>query len=347
MDSNIKSNFQKRIEHLAITEGVFAVALDPIIVIDAHGIISRFNAAAEDLFGYEAEDVIGKNVSILVPSPHKEQHDSYLHNYLNAGEAHVIGKGRDILAQDRDGKLIPAYLSVTQVEVDGTPYFVGTVRDMTKQRANEDELKRVIQDMEMNRATIEKQAQDMVHLAEELHIEKERVEESKRIIEHQATHDALTGLGNRALLKNALPQLISDADGAGAKVGFVYIDLDNFKPVNDKLGHDAGDKLLCDVSEAILSKLSDKDEAIRLGGDEFAALVWLGDGTGRDELRAKAHEILDALQINVAGGGEIIETGASIGIAMYPEDGSDAEEILTAADHAMYEAKRGGKNRVA
>ncbi len=211
---------------------------------------------------------------------------------------------------------------------------------------NEEELQRYVQDLEMASANFEEQASDMARLAEELHAEKERVEESKRIIEHQAVHDPLTDLGNRALLNKALSDMLEYAEENGSRVGFIYIDLDNFKPVNDRLGHDAGDKLLCDVAKALRKTIGEKDTAIRQGGDEFAVLACLETGKGRADLKALAERILAALTIPVQGPDFVIETGASIGIALHPDDGADVDAILTAADNAMYEAKRAGKGRV-
>ena len=133
MDQNNTSELQQRLKKLAIAEGIFDVALDPIIVIDRRGHIQHFNAAGEALFGYVSDEVVGKNVSVLVPSPHKEQHDTYIQNYLDTGKAHIIGKGRDVQALHREGGLIPVHLSITKVEVEGEPFFIGTVRDMSKQ----------------------------------------------------------------------------------------------------------------------------------------------------------------------------------------------------------------------
>lgn len=209
--------------------------------------------------------------------------------------------------------------------------------------ANERELTRYIRDLEMTRLQFEKQAEEMARLAEELHGEKERLEESRRLIEHQAYHDALTRLGNRALMSKILPTMISDAKARGTKVGLIYLDLDNFKEVNDRLGHEAGDAHLRAVADALRGCIRSDDQAIRQGGDEFAVAVRLDTNRDENDLREMAERIQQTLRLTVEGPGFTIETGASVGIALCPDDGKDMDGLLMAADAAMYRAKRAAK----
>lgn len=108
---------------------------ESVIIIDAAGLILRFDGGAEHTFGYPADEVVGKNVRLLMPEPYQSEHDQYLSDYRSTGEAHIIGTGREVMATRSNGSRFPAQLSVTEIEVDGTQAFVGILRDITAQVA--------------------------------------------------------------------------------------------------------------------------------------------------------------------------------------------------------------------
>lgn len=110
---------------------------DGIITIGSQGEIETFNPAAEQLFGYRADDVIGKNVKTLMPEPYRKDHDNYLHNYLKTGEAKVIGVGREVQAVRADGSVFPMELSVGEFEISNQKYFAGVIRDISERKAAE------------------------------------------------------------------------------------------------------------------------------------------------------------------------------------------------------------------
>lgn len=113
-------------------EGVLEAAVDPIIVIDSAGIMLTANPATSDLFGYPNGDLIGQNVSMLMPEPYRSEHDGYLERYLSTGERHIIGIGREVEAQRSDGSVFPMSLAVSQVDLPGeSPRFAGIIHDMT------------------------------------------------------------------------------------------------------------------------------------------------------------------------------------------------------------------------
>jgi len=115
-------------------------AVDAVIVIDANGHIEAFNPAAEKLFGFTAADVLGRNVRMLMPEPDRSAHDGYLRRYLDTGEARIIGIGREVQAQRRDGSIFPAALSVGRVAGAEPPRFVGFIHDLTARVAAEKEI---------------------------------------------------------------------------------------------------------------------------------------------------------------------------------------------------------------
>lgn len=116
-------------------------AVDAIVVIDARGRIEAFNRAAERLFGYSERDVVRRNVSMLMPSPYRDEHDSYLARYMRDGDPRVIGIGREVTAQRRDGTTFPVHLSVGEMEVDGERKFTGILHDLSKRAELEEQLR--------------------------------------------------------------------------------------------------------------------------------------------------------------------------------------------------------------
>ncbi|MCV6094196.1 diguanylate cyclase [Pseudomonas aeruginosa] len=153
-----------------------------------------------------------------------------------------------------------------------------------------------------------------------------------------AYRDPLTGLGNRKAFDEQLGQALLRAGSGGSELALLYLDLDRFKEVNDRFGHDVGDALLRTVAERVRSTLRQPDKAYRLGGDEFAVLL---EDSQENNPQRLAERLLAALVQPIALNGERIDfVTPSIGIALYPRHAGDAEGLVRAADSAMYEAKR-------
>jgi diguanylate cyclase (GGDEF)-like protein len=157
---------------------------------------------------------------------------------------------------------------------------------------------------------------------------------------HQAFSDALTGLPNRSHLLERAGQAVDIAAATGDRMALLLLDLDGFKQVNDTVGHHAGDELLQEVGVRLRATVRDDDLVARLGGDEFAVLL----GSNPDEGRAvaTAESIHRRLSEPYLIDGRIVSIGASVGVALFPEDATDVATLLRAADAAMYRAKRGG-----
>lgn len=162
-------------------------------------------------------------------------------------------------------------------------------------------------------------------------------------LSHNVLHDTLTGLPNRALITEQLGQALARGTRAGTGVGVLYIDLDNFKDVNDSLGHAAGDELLVGAAQRLAACLQDTDMAARLGGDEF--VVVCEDLHTVDDLTATADRVAQALDIQLPVAGQMVAVSASIGIAYTPTADGLPADLLREADIAMYRAKGNGRAR--
>ncbi|MBM3524195.1 MAG: diguanylate cyclase, partial [Alphaproteobacteria bacterium] len=201
-------------------------------------------------------------------------------------------------------------------------------------------------DLEMNKSLLEQQASDTVAMAEELALNQAELEASRRQADHIANHDHLTGLPNRRAFQSELKDRLARAAELGRPVALMFIDLDKFKSINDTLGHEAGDDLLRNVAEQLRGTLREKDFAARMGGDEFAIVTDATSGLTHEIAIRIAERIRIRLQFPIETPGGTIPIGATIGVALYPEDGADATALVVTADHIMYEGKRRGRNRV-
>jgi diguanylate cyclase (GGDEF)-like protein/PAS domain S-box-containing protein len=207
--------------------------IEGIIQIDRVGRISRFNKAAENIFGYAEAEVLGKNVNMLMPPPYKEAHDNYLANYVATGQAKIIGIGRVVTGLRKNGETFPMHLGVTEAATPEGKFFIGLVRDMTV----EERMQRQIEHMATHDA--------LTGLPN-------RNECWKRLEERYA--------------------LRNDRHGP-AECSVFYCDLDGFKQVNDQYGHAAGDAVLKEASRRMKEVLFVRDFIARIGGDEFVAII--------------------------------------------------------------------------
>jgi diguanylate cyclase (GGDEF)-like protein len=239
-------------------------------------------------------------VSILMPEPFRSGHNGYLQHYLDTGEKHVIGIGREVEAQRSNGEIFPMELSISEFFLEGRRQFIGIMRDITERK----------------------------------------VAEAK--IMHLAQYDTLTDLPNRRLVEDRIQQTIASARRSGAQFAVMFIDLDKFKSINDSLGHNVGDQLLQMVATRLTQCLRAEDTVGRQGGDEF--IVLLADLGAAEDAALVAQKIVDVLSAPFVINGQDLSSGASIGIAVFPQDGADVEMLLKNSDTAMYHAKKAGRN---
>lgn len=245
--------------------------------------------------------------------------------------AEVIGRNVKCLmpppyAEEHDGYLA-RYLK------ERTPHVIGTGRKVRGCRKNGEifPMRLAVTEVRRNTSSL------FIGLVSDISVE----EQARERIEFLALHDALTGLPNRANFNQTLDDLLKQTDVA--KHAVLFIDLDGFKPINDTLGHEAGDEALKAVARRLRHGLASGDFVARLGGDEFVAIA--RDVSGEEAALAIANRLLEDLSQPLTLLGTPSRMGASIGVALIPQHGATANQILTAADNAMYAAKRAGKNR--
>jgi diguanylate cyclase (GGDEF)-like protein/PAS domain S-box-containing protein len=169
-----------------------------------------------------------------------------------------------------------------------------------------------------------------------------QIKHDEEELRHRADHDVLTNLPNRYLFHDRMTQAVNRARRSHAKFAVLFIDIDDFKKINDRLGHDAGDMILREVTMRLVQCGRDVDTVSRVGGDEFTFIL---EGVSEDDVGIIAARITERMRPSFSFYGKDINITVSVGIAMYPQNGKSVAEIMKNADMAMYHAKGAGKNR--
>ena len=276
---------------------------DAVICTDIHGNIDYLNIAAEKITGWTREEANG----LLI---------NQVFNIINGITRQPAINPVDWVLQCNKPRVLPA--DTVLIKLDGTEV---TIEDSISPIHNWDSqvtgVVIVFHDVSATKAMATKMA-------------------------HLAQHDYLTNLPNRVLLNDRIAQAITLANRHHNHLALLFLDLDNFKHINDSLGHATGDKLLQSVTKRLKECVRDSDTVSRQGGDEFVIL--LAETKSSEDAALSAQKILDALQaLHIVGKSEVHVT-TSIGISIYPTDGLDAETLLKSADTAMYYAKEKGRN---
>ena len=172
-------------------------AVDGIITINERGIMQIVNPAAAQLFGYKPEELIGQNVGIITPSPHQTQHDSYINKYIATGERKIIGIGREVIGQRKDGSMFPCLLSVSEINMGNRRLFAGMIHDLTEQKAHEEDIKRLNAELEKR---VEERTEKLVEVINKHLATNEALK--KEIQERKAVEAALQK--SQAEVRNAL-----------------------------------------------------------------------------------------------------------------------------------------------
>lgn len=281
-------------------------ATEGILTTDVRGVILSVNPVAARMFGYSADEMLGQNVTMLMPSTYAEHH----HRFMTAHAGQSDNKpliGRTVMGRRKNGDSFPITIGLATFEAKGERQFAAFIQDVSELQAAEDAIRQA------------------------------------REIESLAYYDPLTGLPNRRLLRERFGQQLNLMSAAGKQLAVALIDLDGFKDVNDRLGHEAGDRLLKQIARRLQDSLRGGDIVSRLGGDEFALI--LPEIHGRADLDRPLRALLDAVAEPVDLGNESARVSASIGLSLFPQDGKNIDTLLRKADIAMYQAKAAGRNR--
>ncbi|MBX6420449.1 MAG: EAL domain-containing protein [Nevskia sp.] len=305
---------QRALQAAELRESILDNLPFSVISTDPSGIIVSANPAAEHLLGYNRHELVGRSVLILHD---REELRRRAQELLLARGAAVSADFQVIVAASSRGADEREW---TYVRKDGKRVPVNIA--MTAMRDESGQVNGYL-----------KVAYDITQR-----------KEAETLIRHIAHHDALTGLPNRALLMDRLDMAIHQARRHGQHLAVLMLDLDHFKRINDTLGHLVGDRLLLGLAQRMQSALREVDTLARLGGDEF--VVVLTEVERRESVVPAFDRLMQAITAPLTVDGHELAVTASIGAALYPEDGDDATALIKNADTAMYQAKAAGRNGV-
>ncbi len=299
-----ESQMDKIQKHMRFAMLVLEQVHDSIIITDTKGYVTFWNEGATKIFGYTADEMIGKHISILTPKEYLEK--------TKAAIGEVLEKGSfsgEVYRLRKDGSriFVSLRLSLVRNEFGEPTNIIGFSQDLTEKKKAEEQLKK-----------------------------------QQEILYYRAMFDSLTQLPNRALLKDRLKQAIESAKRSAKVLGVMFIDLDNFKIINDSFGHSIGDEVLKLVAQRLKSSLREEDTIARIGGDEF--IVVLQNLSESHDAAKIARKIIEGFKEPFVIDHNTFYITCSIGISLYPHDSTDDEELIKFADTAMYKAKENGKN---
>ncbi len=282
-------------------------ALDAILTVDDTGSLVEFNPAAERMFGYQREQVLGRTLSeVIVPPRLRKAHEDGYRRFVLTHEKHLFNQRVELTAMRADGSEFPVELTLAALKEDGLSLVTGFIRDISEQKKAQQE------------------------------------------IENFAYYDVLTGLPNRRLLVDRFQHAVLLSQRANTYSALMFIDMDNFKTLNDTKGHDIGDLLLIEVAKRIQLTLRAGDTVARLSGDEFIVILESLSGNishAYQQASEVAQKLLEKLNTSYHLGLFEFNTSASLGITLFKDDQLNSFEThLRHADAAMYQAKTAGRN---
>lgn len=290
----------------AITETV----VDAIISIDEEGHIIICNPATKKIFGYE-DEIIGSNITTLMPERFRNAHQSGMNRYLNTGIPRIIGRTVEVVGMKKDGIEFPIELSLSTWRTDERCYFTGIIRDITERK-------------------------QMEHIL---------IEDNKKL-EELSIRDSLTNVYNRRYAYQVLESEFNRSKRYKTPLSCLLIDADHFKKINDQYGHPFGDKVLVNFASLLQKMARTTDIVSRFGGEEFLVILPDIDMKGAAGFAERLRETISKQKIECKEENICVVLTISIGACSFTENTANITELLHQADIALYEAKRLGRNRV-
>lgn len=287
------------------TQTILNNIVDGVVTFDDQGIIESFNQAASAIFGFAVHEIVGKSAAILVYDRDSHFEEDYLRYRFSSDKSGIASLSREIQGRRKDGSLFPIHLAISRIFRNGQAHLIGIVRDITQQRHDEEEIRRL------------------------------------------AFFDSLTGLPNRRLLMDRLKQAMVTSARTGGHGALMFLDLDQFKLLNDTQGHDVGDLLLQQTAMRLHACVRDDDSVARFGGDEFVVLLEAlskQSHVAATQAEVVANKLLDAFKTPYSLNGYKHEGTTSIGIVVFRGDDESMDDLLKKADLAMYQGKSAGRN---
>ncbi|WJG11312.1 diguanylate cyclase [Aliiglaciecola sp. LCG003] len=285
--------------------GVFIETLpDGVLLVNKTGIIELANSNFYELLGYQQSEVMGKSVHMLIPAAKRQAHERYVNGFVSSPSKRVMGELAQLTGMHQKGYEVPLDIMLNPIELDGSYYTICCLRDTSVMRSLKESLEKAL----------------------------EREKQLTMI-------DALTGAGNRRFFYLQAEYEIERARRTTNTFSIAYIDLDNFKQVNDRFGHHAGDEILRYFVEVCKTHLRKTDIISRLGGDEFALMMVNAEPTS---LRLIVQRIIHDMKSYMDQNAWLVTL--SIGVVSFVKPPETVELILRLSDQLMYSVKHSGKD---
>lgn len=323
------------VESAELSESQLAVILDTvvdgIITIDGAGIITSYNSAAEKIFGYRPAEAIGKHVNLLIPEDYHTPHDQHLKDYMEKGDASIVGMKREVTGKRKNGSTFPMDLAVGDAHLGRQVFFTAIVRDITERKKNEQEL-------QSYRDQLEQQVAQRT----------QALQQANEKLEHLARKDSLTGIANRREFDEELKREIRRAARDHTPLTLIICDIDYFKNYNDHYGHLAGDSCLTKIANTLYHHFNRAGDLVaRYGGEEFAVILPNTDSDEAQHMADRLREAVWDLYLPHKSSKVTDRVTISCGLATIPQGKKLSDKnLIKLADDAMYQAKEQGRNRV-